>query len=283
MKHILGIICSPRKLGNCEITVKAISRQIPIPHELSLLRLSDFQIEPCRGCYSCLFKKGECVIEDDLNGILEAIKKADALIIAVPTYFLGPNASLKRFLDRGFTVFARMEEFWGKPALGVGIAGIQGREGYTLLGIESFLKIMMADIKGCAILYGALPGEVFLNPGNESLVSALAASLFGKSIDADGPDCPVCGGRTFRFMDHTTLKCMICSNSGTLQFKDGRPVCDIRKGEHEMFTSRESAISHREWLLGMKEKFLKQKNTLKEITLSYLKDGSWIAPGDSRK
>jgi multimeric flavodoxin WrbA len=256
---------------------------ISTPHELKLLRLSDFRIEPCKGCYSCLFKKGECVIQDDLNGLLEAIKGADALMVAAPTYFLGPNASLKRFLDRGFTIFARIEEFWGKPALGIGIAGIYGKEGYTLLGIESFLKIMMADIKGCSMLYGALPGEIFLNTRNEPLLSALAGSLFGKSVDLTKPSCPVCSGRTFRFIDSKTIKCMLCSNSGTLQFEDGRPVFLINRSEHEMFTSRESALSHREWLMGMKEKFLKHKNTLKEITLSYLRDGTWITPDDSIK
>jgi hypothetical protein len=33
-KKILGIIGSPRKLGNCEIMVKEISKQISIPYEL---------------------------------------------------------------------------------------------------------------------------------------------------------------------------------------------------------------------------------------------------------
>ena len=57
MKTVLGIVASPRRLGNCEIMAKEISRQIPQPHELKLLRLSDFHIKPCRGCYLCLFKK----------------------------------------------------------------------------------------------------------------------------------------------------------------------------------------------------------------------------------
>jgi len=42
MKKVLGIIASPRRLGNCEIMVKEISGHIPEPHELNLLRLSDF-------------------------------------------------------------------------------------------------------------------------------------------------------------------------------------------------------------------------------------------------
>ena len=88
MKKILGIIGSPRKLGNCEIMVKEISRQITTPHQLSLIRLIDFEILPCKGCYACLFKEKKCVQDDDLNTILDSIVKADALIVSTPTYFL---------------------------------------------------------------------------------------------------------------------------------------------------------------------------------------------------
>ena len=78
MKKILGIVGSPRKLGNCEIMVKEISRHISTQHELSLLRLTEFNVLPCRGCYHCLFKSKNCILEDDFNSILNNITNADA-------------------------------------------------------------------------------------------------------------------------------------------------------------------------------------------------------------
>ncbi|MEJ2656789.1 MAG: flavodoxin family protein, partial [Desulfobacterales bacterium] len=119
MKKILGIIGSPRKLGNCEIMVKEISNQLSIPHELDLLRLQDFKILPCRGCYNCLFKTEDCILEDDLTTVIQAMAKADAYILSAPTYFLGINASLKMLLDRGISFYAHIEDLWGKPAVGV--------------------------------------------------------------------------------------------------------------------------------------------------------------------
>ena len=101
MKRILGIVGSSRRLGNCEIMVKAVFRNIDQPCELRLLRLTDFQIDPCRGCYHCLFKNGQCVIHDDHSVALDALAAADAVILAAPTYFLGVHSCLKRFLDRG--------------------------------------------------------------------------------------------------------------------------------------------------------------------------------------
>jgi multimeric flavodoxin WrbA len=70
MKQILGIVGSARRLGNCEIMVKAVFRQLDQPCELRLLRLTDFQIEPCRGCYQCLIKDGKCMIDDDHEAVL---------------------------------------------------------------------------------------------------------------------------------------------------------------------------------------------------------------------
>ncbi len=149
MKKVLGIIGSPRNLGNCEIMIKEISRQIPVSHELNLLRLSDFDILPCRGCYRCLPEGKQCVFKDDLNTVLQAMCDADALVVAVPAYFLSANACLKGLLDRGLSIYNHSQKLWHKPAVGIGIAGIAGREGFTLLGVQSFLKLILAQEKGC--------------------------------------------------------------------------------------------------------------------------------------
>ncbi len=278
MKTVLGIIGSPRKLGNSEIAVKAVSRFIPESHELKILRISDFDLRPCRGCYTCLFKEGKCVIGDDLSRIWEALFQADALVVAAPTYFLGPNASLKLLLDRGLSLLPNVEKLWGKPAVGIGIAGIPEKEGYTLLGIQSFLKLFMTDIKGCEILYGALPGEIFFNSTNEKILSNLAASLFGDPFAPKKPACPVCGGDTFRFLEGGRIRCMLCSNPGTFRAQGDTVVFDIPPSSHEMFLSKESAVRHREWLKGMKARFLEKKDQLKKIGVDFLKDGSWVRP-----
>ncbi len=281
MKKILGIIGSPRKLGNCEIMVKEISRQITTPHQLSLIRLIDFEILPCKGCYACLFNEKKCVQDDDLNTILDSIVKADALIVSTPTYFLGPNSSLKRLTDRGLAFYAHVDKLWGKPALGIGITGIEGKEGYTLLGIESFLKFILARIKKSSIVYGALPGEVFINGKNKKIAKDMAASLFGPAPEKKGLACPLCGGDTFRFLSDGKVRCMLCSNTGTLAMETGHWVLTVHKGEHEMFLSKKAALTHRDWLVGMKDRFIEQKKKLKEISIAYRKDGAWVKPGDA--
>lgn len=277
MKKLLGIIGSPRKLGNSEILVKAISREIGTDHDLSLLRLSDFSIKPCIGCYQCLFK-GKCVLDDDLGAVIDALADCDAFILAVPTYFLGANARLKDLLDRGLSFYGRAEQLWHKPSVAVGIAGIAGKEGSTRLDIHRFQKIMLSKVKATRILYGALPGEVFLSAENRQAVKEMAAALTGAAEPPTPVACPLCGGDTFRFLDAERVRCMLCSNPGRMVTDGGIPRFEIDKSGHDLFFADEIALAHQSWLMDMKERFLKNKARLKEISGEYRKDGHWIKP-----
>jgi hypothetical protein len=245
---------------------------------LNLLRLSDFNILPCRGCYRCLPVGKQCVLKDDLNTVLQAMGDADALVVAVPTYFLSANASLKGLLDRGLSFFNHSEKLWHKPAVGIGIAGIAGREGFTLLGVQSFLKLILAQEKGCRIIYGALPGEIFLSEKNKKVAADLASALFGPVPEKFEPCCPVCGGDTFRFLGNLQVRCMLCSISGTMNVEDGLPAFEMNPNEDIMFASAREALKHRDWLLGMKHDFIEKKTVLKKISIDYRRKGQWIRP-----
>ena len=277
MKNVLGIIASPRRMGNSELLVKVISQNIPERHGLHLLRLSDFNIKPCRACYLCLFKKERCILKDDLYTIVDAFVQADGIILAVPTYFLGPNAILKRLLDRGLAFYAFIEQLWDKPSVGIGIAGIQGKEGYTHLGIESFLHLTMMKIKRTDILYGALPGELVTSHDNIEKARLLGTALFGGPVHPDTPACPLCGSKTFRFLQDNTIRCMLCSNTGTLEAKDNVRF-NIQRDNHPLFLTKEDALRHREWLRNEVKRFADSREELKTRTLPYRNIGEWIKP-----
>ena len=275
MKKILGIIGSKRRLGNCEIMAKEISRQIDTPHELQLLRLPDFDIRYCNACYGCLIKDGGCVLKDDFSRVLRAIIEADALILAVPTYLLGAHACLKVFLDRGLAFYKEAEGLWGKPAVGVGIAGIEGKEGSTFLEIERFFHFLRAKEKQSRIVYAALPGEIVTNKANKATAKELASALFGPAAPKEGPCCPVCGGQTFRFLSRNTIRCMLCSNSGVINLQGGETKIEISLSDHELGAEN---LEHRDWLVSMKKRYWSQRKTLKGIKAEYESDGEWLEP-----
>ncbi len=278
MKNILGIVGSKRSSGNCEIMVKEISRQISEPHQLTLLRLPDFDIRYCTGCYRCLIKDKGCVLRDDLSTVLASIADADALIFAVPTYFMSAHSCLKVFLDRGISFYGMADRLWGKPAVGLGIAGIEGKEGSTLLDIEKLFATILAKNKMSKIIYGALPGEVMFNEENKQVAAELARSLFGQKKAAKGICCPLCGGKTFRFLEENVVRCMLCSDAGTLTVKDDRLVLDIEVSEHALLANKDEALKHRDWLLGMVARFKEHKDQLKEVAAEYADETLWIKP-----
>lgn len=282
MKQVLGIIASHRHLGNCEIMVREISRQLTVPHQLTLLRLPDFNLRYCNGCYRCLIRNTGCVLADDLAEILTAIVDADALILAAPTYFLGAHACLKTFIDRGISFYSRSEQLWGKPAVGVGIAGIEGKEGSTLLDIERFLLTIQARSQMSKIVYGALPGEVVMSDDNKQVAGKLAEALFGEMAAHPSLCCPLCGGATIRFLEEGQVRCMLCSNTGALVDGPDGLALEIEKSGHEFVADKKAALQHSDWLKGMRARYLEQKDQLKEIQAAYKDETSWIKPSGAK-
>jgi multimeric flavodoxin WrbA len=282
MKQILGIICSPRKLGNNEIAVKEISRRIKEPHTLKLLRLSDFNIKLCKGCYLCLFKS-HCVLKDDLPVIIDAFCHADAFIVSAPAYCLGANASLKVLADRVLAFSGHVKEIWGKPAVGLSIAGLEGKEGFTKLNVDSFMRLFLMNVKASQILYAALPGEVCVKEENLNILDRLTSALMGEPVEPEEPRCPLCKGDTFRFLGNNRVRCMLCSNEGTVEAADGSIRIHAQRSDHELFLSEKDATDHGAWLAGMKSKYQENKTDLKAMTAAYKDIGEWIKPIREKK
>jgi multimeric flavodoxin WrbA len=277
-KILLGISASPRKFGNCELFIKDIFRRLGEDWELRLARLPEFDVKPCRGCYQCLFGEMRCPQQDDFLSVLNALCEADAYVVAAPAYLLSANGSLKRFLDRGLQFYAFVDRLWGKPAAGVAIAGIEGMEGSTKRDVESFIKLTMGDLRGCGVVYGALPGEALLSSANTHTAEKLARAILdpAERISAAGPACRLCGGDTFRFLPDGSARCMLCSGSGLYEWKEGSLRFHIDAVKHPLFFTKDDVIRHMQWLRGMKEKFIERKKELKAVAREYSGVGTLI-------
>ena len=76
--------------------------------------------KPVRGCIACgaCRERGECAFQDDaLPGLVEAVKRADGIVIGSPVYYAGPNGALCALLDRLF--FSAGSFLKGKPGAAV--------------------------------------------------------------------------------------------------------------------------------------------------------------------
>lgn len=266
--ELLGIVASPRKMGNSELIVKAIAEKVPAPSRLRIVRLVEKEIRPCKACYRCL--AGECSLPDDFGTVMGAILSSDALIVAAPTYLRGANSSLQRFLDRGLQFWKHIDALDGKPAIAVAIAGVQDGEGHALLGIENFLRGMGTTVKGRAVLRAALPGEVLLSEEGKAAAASLAAALAAPEPPTSAsPSCSECGGTYFEFRGGNRIFCLLCGAGGSvLTGDDGltrirtAPPAHVWRGDASMH-------AHGEWLREMRERYLRERTRLKEAARPY--------------
>lgn len=72
--------------------------------ETEKILLTDKHIEFCTNCRACTQtagpERGRCVIQDDMNTILDTLDAADAYIFASPINFYSVTALMKRFIER---------------------------------------------------------------------------------------------------------------------------------------------------------------------------------------
>jgi multimeric flavodoxin WrbA len=116
--------------------------------EAELVRLSDYHLEPCRGCKAC-FAKGEefCPLKDDRDALLAKMKDADGVVFASPNYSFQVSALMKLFLDR-LGYLCHRPQFHGKAFTSIVVQGF--------FGGDKILKYF--DLMGTALGFDVVKG-----------------------------------------------------------------------------------------------------------------------------
>ncbi len=103
---VLGIIGTYRKGRVIDTAVSEVLRGArDSGADTRTIYLLDARIEFCTNCRTCTQEKevgrrGKCVLLDDMAGILDAIDRADGLVLGAPTNFYNVNALARRFIER---------------------------------------------------------------------------------------------------------------------------------------------------------------------------------------
>ncbi len=123
---LLVILGSPRKNGNSETLACKVAEAVEADGGTAdYLRLNDLNSRPCQGCGGCE-KTGNCVIDDDMTAIYQAVDDADRILLVSPVYFYGLSAQCKIVGDRFQARWSR--KYLLKDRFRQG----EGRKGYLL-------------------------------------------------------------------------------------------------------------------------------------------------------
>jgi multimeric flavodoxin WrbA/DNA-directed RNA polymerase subunit RPC12/RpoP len=276
MKKVLGLVISSRKLGNSEVLVKEIMSNIPEECEREMIRLTDLNLKPCKACYVCLQPDKTCPIQDDFNFVIEKIREADALIIGVPVYFLGPHGSYKILTDRLLGAQNHTQTTQGKPCIIVMPYGSTGWEGYSKAASLVLPKLLRMKLVDCWQVYATLPSESLLNSENLRYAQMLGRKLFNShDYQAGSRECPECGSDIFRLLEDSQIECPICGSRYVLN-SSGSLEC-FQSG-YSRFSDQELDKHFKVWLLEMMDRFSNEKDHLRELQKNYRDQNWWIKP-----
>jgi multimeric flavodoxin WrbA len=127
MKKVTAFVGSARKMHTYDAVVQFLGNlQAMGDIETEIIRLSDYQLQVCRGCRACL-RKGEerCPLKDDRDLLIEKMMASDGVVFASPNYSFQVSAIMKTFLDRLGFAFHR-PRFFGKTFTSIVVQGIYG-------------------------------------------------------------------------------------------------------------------------------------------------------------
>lgn len=110
-KNILIISTSLRKDGNSESLAHEFAKGAKeAGNNVEEISLVNKRIGYCIGCLACQ-KTGNCVINDDMNTIVDKMLTADVIAFATPVYFYEMCGQMKTLLDRTNPLFTKNYKF----------------------------------------------------------------------------------------------------------------------------------------------------------------------------
>ncbi|MBU1228586.1 MAG: flavodoxin family protein [Proteobacteria bacterium] len=104
---IIAINGSPRKDGNTRLLLETVLEPLAkAGWDTELVQIGGRDLHGCRACGKCFeLRNQRCAFgKDILNGVLEKMLAADAILLGSPTYFTDVSAEMKALIDRAGVV-----------------------------------------------------------------------------------------------------------------------------------------------------------------------------------
>ncbi len=114
---ILGVSGSPIKNSNTDRAVKIVLEATGA-RKTEFIKLSDYSINPCDACLSCI-ESNSCILPDDGTMLADKAYKADAIVIGGFTPYSSLDSRTKIFLERLYPLRHRHGLMTGKPGVAI--------------------------------------------------------------------------------------------------------------------------------------------------------------------
>ena len=116
---ILGISGSPIQNSNTDRAVREILKHTELDSEF--IKLSDFNVAPCRACLGCV-ETNECVVQDDGRELAHRFRAAKAFVLGAFTPYSSLDARTKTFMERMYCL--RHQTGFNRGKIGVAVISL---------------------------------------------------------------------------------------------------------------------------------------------------------------
>jgi multimeric flavodoxin WrbA len=134
---VVAINGSARKGGNTAMMVRRVFDELEAEGiETEMIELAGKPMHGCIACYKCAENKDRrCAVRKDfVNDCIEAMDKADGVILASPTYFANVTTEIKALIDRAGMVGMVNGDMFARK---VGAAVVVSRRGGDMLAFNA--------------------------------------------------------------------------------------------------------------------------------------------------
>jgi multimeric flavodoxin WrbA len=183
---VLIIQGSPRPDGNCSILAGwAAEAAQEAGRTVQVIYPHDLDIHCCIGCYQC-YNTGTCVFDDDMGGIIGAVRGAGLLIVCSPVYTNTVTAGLKLVIDRMQAYYAERTLFGpvrGKKGILFSVAGRKGEDNFSCITkvVIPFFKNIGIEPAGLVLIDSVdAVRDIRRLPGREDEVKGLVSAGLGR-------------------------------------------------------------------------------------------------------
>jgi multimeric flavodoxin WrbA len=98
------LLGSPRKNSNsAAIAARFAETAAGLGAQTESIVLNNLAYRGCQACMACKTGSEACVLKDDLSRVLESLKEADVVVMALPVYCSDVPGQFKCFLDRTYS------------------------------------------------------------------------------------------------------------------------------------------------------------------------------------
>ena len=151
MSKVLILNGSPRKKGNTSFLVEELRKMVEEQgHEVEILVLNDYNINPCQGCFWCYKDYPlKCVQDDVMNTLYPTVIDSDVIVFASPIYWFTYSAQLKLFVDRLIALHVKGGHILnGRKFASIFIYGDSSAEGSGVFAANDSINYMINYLRG---------------------------------------------------------------------------------------------------------------------------------------